>query len=145
MSWMKRYAIPQYRQVTTPSNPDVNFNKLYFKSDDLLYSLDSSGDEIQIGGLVWTKEVDETNIWDQKILVYNVWTWLLEYQPYSSWSWSWDVIWPSWATDNAIARYDSTTGKIIQNSLVTIDDWGNIITPWNITANNISWANTYEM
>ena len=39
---------------------------------------------------------------------------------------------PASATDNAIARYDSTTGKLIQDSLATIDDSG------NITANNIS-------
>lgn len=33
-----------------------------------------------------------------------------------------DVVGPSSATDNAIARYDGTTGKLIQNSAVTIDD-----------------------
>ncbi len=37
-----------------------------------------------------------------------------------------DVVGPASATDNAIARYNSTTGKLIQNSLVTIDDLGNI-------------------
>lgn len=34
----------------------------------------------------------------------------------------WDVVWPWSATDNAIARYDGTTGKLIQNSAITIDD-----------------------
>jgi hypothetical protein len=33
-----------------------------------------------------------------------------------------DVTGPASSTDNAIARFDSTTGKIIQNSGVTIDD-----------------------
>lgn len=33
---------------------------------------------------------------------------------------------PSSATDNAIARFNSTTGKIIKNSTVTIDDSGNV-------------------
>ena len=33
---------------------------------------------------------------------------------------------PASATDNAIARFDSTTGKLIQNSTVTIDDDGRI-------------------
>jgi hypothetical protein len=33
-----------------------------------------------------------------------------------------DVVGPASATDNAIARFDSTTGKLIQNSGVTIDD-----------------------
>jgi len=36
-----------------------------------------------------------------------------------------DVVGPASATDNAIARFDSTTGKLIQNSTVTIDDAGN--------------------
>ena len=31
---------------------------------------------------------------------------------------------PNTATDNAVARYDSTTGKVVQNSAVTIDDNG---------------------
>jgi len=35
-----------------------------------------------------------------------------------------DVYGPASATDNAVARYDGTTGKIIQNSAVTIDDTG---------------------
>jgi hypothetical protein len=36
-----------------------------------------------------------------------------------------DVSGPASATDNAIARYDGPTGKLIQNSVVTIDDTGN--------------------
>lgn len=35
-----------------------------------------------------------------------------------------DVVGPASATDNAIARFDTTTGKLIQNSVVTIDDTG---------------------
>jgi hypothetical protein len=37
-----------------------------------------------------------------------------------------DVVGPASATDNAIARYDSTTGKLIQNSVVTVSDTGAI-------------------
>jgi hypothetical protein len=36
-----------------------------------------------------------------------------------------DVTGPASATDNAIARYDGTTGKLIQNSGITIDDNNN--------------------
>lgn len=43
---------------------------------------------------------------------------------------------PASATDNAVVRFDSTTGKLVQNSLVTIDDSG------NITANNFSGTTT---
>lgn len=35
-----------------------------------------------------------------------------------------DVVGPDFATDNAIVRYDLATGKLVQNSLVTIDDSG---------------------
>jgi hypothetical protein len=52
-----------------------------------------------------------------------------------------DVVGPSSATDNAIARYDSTTGKLIQNSLVIVDDTGsvtgvNALTAESLTVNN---------
>jgi len=35
-----------------------------------------------------------------------------------------DVVGPSSATDNAIARFDTTTGKLLQNSSASIDDNG---------------------
>jgi len=47
----------------------------------------------------------------------------------SAGSGSGDVVGPASATDNAIARYDSTTGKLIQDSLATVDDSGNIAVP----------------
>jgi len=36
-----------------------------------------------------------------------------------------DVVGPASSTDNAVARFDTTTGKLIQNSVTTIDDTGN--------------------
>ena len=47
-----------------------------------------------------------------------------------------DVTGPGSSTDNAIARFNGLTGKIIQNSGASIDDSG------NITANNLSGTNT---
>jgi hypothetical protein len=52
-----------------------------------------------------------------------------------------DVVGPGSATDNAIARYDTTTGKLLQNSLVIIDDTGsvtgvNALTAQSLTVNN---------
>lgn len=43
-----------------------------------------------------------------------------------------DVVGPATATDNAIARFDLTTGELIQNSTVLIDDNGNITGPLSI-------------
>ena len=44
---------------------------------------------------------------------------------------------PSTSTDNAVARFDTTTGKLIQNSLVTIDDAGSMTLP---NAGSYKWA-----
>lgn len=38
-----------------------------------------------------------------------------------------DVVGPVSSTDNAITRFDGTTGTLIQNSTVTLDDDGNVI------------------
>jgi len=46
-----------------------------------------------------------------------------------------DVVGPASATDNAVVRFDTTTGKLIQNSTVTIDDSGNIVTNGDIAVN----------
>lgn len=37
-----------------------------------------------------------------------------------------DVVGPASATDNALARYDGTTGKLLQDSLLIVDDVGSI-------------------
>ena len=46
-----------------------------------------------------------------------------------------DVTGPGSATNNAIVRFDETTGKLIQDSLVTIDDTGSINIPTGQTYN----------
>lgn len=40
-----------------------------------------------------------------------------------------DVVGPASATDNALVRYDTTTGKLIQDSAVVIDDAGAVTVP----------------
>lgn len=52
------------------------------------------------------------------------------------------VLSPASATDNAIARYDGTTGKLIQNSGVLVDDDGNIFLGG--TTLPIGWVDTYR-
>jgi len=63
-----------------------------------------------------------------------------------------DVYGPASATDNAIARFDSTTGKIIQNSLGILSDAGALsgltglsstsITDSGLTATRVTYATT---
>ena len=38
-----------------------------------------------------------------------------------------DVVGPSSSTNDAIARFDSTTGKLVQNSGITVDDGNNVV------------------
>jgi hypothetical protein len=57
-----------------------------------------------------------------------------------------DVVGPASATDNAVARFDGTTGKLIQNSAVTIADTtgdittGGVVLTANGTASDPSFA-----
>jgi hypothetical protein len=60
---------------------------------------------------------------------------------------------PVSATDNAVARFDATTGKLIQNSTVTISDAGAITVGGNVVSDTdstddlgttgVRWANTW--
>jgi hypothetical protein len=45
-----------------------------------------------------------------------------------------DVVGPASATDNAVARFDSTTGKLLQNSVVTVGDSGAVSGVTTLTA-----------
>lgn len=49
-----------------------------------------------------------------------------------------DIIGPSGATNEAVALFDSTTGKILKNSVVTIDASGNIVTAGTVDGRDIS-------
>lgn len=51
-----------------------------------------------------------------------------------------DVVGPASATDNAIARFDGTTGKLIQNSSATITDGGKLTADGGITTRTTSTA-----
>jgi len=53
-----------------------------------------------------------------------------------------DVVGPASATDNALARFDLTTGKLLQNSGVTADDSGNVTTAGYVSADSVRLADT---
>jgi len=52
-----------------------------------------------------------------------------------------DVVGTPPSTDHAVARYDGVTGLLIQNSAVTIDNFGNIVTPNDIDGFDINASN----
>ena len=59
-----------------------------------------------------------------------------------------DIIGPSSSTDNAAVRFDGTTGKLVQNSGVIIDDSNNIsgvgtLSSGVITQSGATLDNTY--
>jgi hypothetical protein len=53
-----------------------------------------------------------------------------------------NVVGPASAADNAIVRYDLTTGKIIQNSGAILDDLNNLYTPGQIWSKNYNDTDT---
>lgn len=79
-------------------------------------------DKIQVTG---TPVVGYTILWNGSAWVPGV-------------SGSGDVTGPASSTDNALVRFDSTTGKLIQNSLATLSDTGALATA-NVTADYYAW------
>ena len=56
-----------------------------------------------------------------------------------------DVVGPASATDNAIARFDATTGKLVQTSLASVDDSGGMNIPTGQTYNINSSPHTHAL
>lgn len=49
-----------------------------------------------------------------------------------------DVVGPAGATDSAVALYDSTSGQLLKNSVVTVNPSGDIVTPGTVNGRDIS-------
>ncbi len=85
--------------------------------------LSSSGTDVTINGnltvigIILGSNLSGTNTGDQDLSAYALTSALANL-----------VTGPASATDHAIARYDLTTGKLVQNSGVTIDDSNNVTT-----------------
>lgn len=54
-----------------------------------------------------------------------------------------DVVGPASGTDNALARFDSTTGKLIQNSVATLSDTGELVAKELRALNTTSFARVF--
>ena len=90
-------------------------NKIILKKSSVAAKVPAAGD-LEIGELA-------VNLADQKLYSKNAAGTVIQLGGGSG---SGDVVGPSSATDNALARYDGTTGKIIQNGNITQDDNGNL-------------------
>lgn len=120
-------------QTTTVNTKALSWN-ITLNQDEILdwitYKQYSQTEKTKLAWISWTNTWDQ--VWDWVTII---WAWTLA-DPFVSvwwwwWGWTWDVIWPASATDNAIVRFNTTTGKLIQNSSATIDDL------WNITSTDI--------
>jgi hypothetical protein len=55
-----------------------------------------------------------------------------------------DVTGPASAADNAVVRFDGTTGKIIQSSSVVVDDSGNVSVPGTVDGRDVAADGTAQ-
>ena len=85
------------------------------------------GAAVQKGGIYYNTTVNE-------LRVYNGSAW----ETVGGAAASGDVVGPASSTDNAIARYDATSGKLIQNSAASVDDTGKLTAVGIV--NDGSWA-----
>ena len=56
-----------------------------------------------------------------------------------------DVVGPGSATDNALVRFDGTTGKLVQNSAATLDDSGGLHLAGNGATNYLGYPTTLSV
>ena len=58
---------------------------------------------------------------------------------------AWTAAWAASSTDNALARFDSTTGKVLQNWTITEDDSWNLANVWTINWETVATGtNTWD-
>jgi hypothetical protein len=88
------------------------------------------------GMLVFAQDTETTYILDSDL---TTWT---TFSSGGGGGGSGDVVGPASATDNAIARFDTTSGTLLQNSAVTIDDSGNIATTGTVDGRDLSTDGT---
>lgn len=174
------FAIPNYvefQQIATPATPAATKNRIYFKSTNVLYTLDSTGFEQSIvaagnapsaqqylkygnsgypewstiqldgnsvaGSLPMSKGGTNKNLTAVAgALTYTdadsfevgsvgVTGQVLTSGGSGAYTWTTDgggnVVGPASATDNGLARFDTTTGKLLQDSAATLGDAGAMV------------------
>lgn len=114
--------IKPYRSTTAGTVPSLQSGELAVNIADQKTYIGNGTSSVLVGagkvsGLV---DVTITSPSPNQVLAWNGTSWV------NSAAGSGDVVGPSSATDTAIARFNGTTGKTIQNSTATIDSSGNV-------------------
>jgi hypothetical protein len=106
-----------------PTTSDIVNGEIAINSTDKKIYTNASGTITQVGAgaLTALSDVVVTSPTTGQNLQYNGTNWV------NSSAGAGDVTGAASSTDNAITRFDGTTGKVIQNSTVTLDDNGNIL------------------
>lgn len=105
-----------------------------------------------VSWLVWTKSVTETDIWDDKILVYKTASWTLVYEakPTAWWSnpiYEIQIAWEqaAWSVWRFVSKWTQTIAWV-KISLWTLPTWSNFIVDvrknWTATTNSIFTSDT---
>jgi hypothetical protein len=104
-----------------PTTSDITNGEIAINSTDKKIYTNASGTITQVGAgaLSALADVTITSPTNGQSLAYNGTAWV------NSAAGAGDVTGAASSTDNAITRFDGTTGKVIQNSTVTLDDNGN--------------------
>jgi hypothetical protein len=129
-----------------PTTSDIVNGEIAINSTDKKIYTNAGGTITQVGAgaLTALSDVVITSPTSGQSLAYNGTNWV------NSSAGAGDVTGAASSTDNAITRFDGTTGKVIQNSTVTLDDNGNLVnvnsvgldtTPATVpaTVGTISW------
>ena len=105
-----------------PTTSDLSSGEFGVNMADQKSYINNGTTVVQVGAgkLVGLQDVTVTSPTSGQSLSWNGTAWV------NSNAGAGDVVGAASSTDNAITRFDGTTGKIIQNSTVTIDDTGNI-------------------
>lgn len=108
-----------------PTTSDLASGELGVNMADKKVYINNGSTVVQIGAgaLSSLSDVSVTSPVNGQSLVYNGTVWVNQTGAGSG-----DVIGPASATDNALVRFDGTTGKLIQNSAATLDDTGVLTT-----------------
>lgn len=144
------------QEGATPSNPPTDFHTVFIGTDGHLKKVDDTGAVVDYNASSGGVATDA--IWDVKgdiavataadtairvAVGTNGQVLTADSAEASGVKWSTvsgtgDVVGPASATDNAVARFDSTTGKLLQNSVVTISDTGNIAGVGTISSGEVT-------